>query len=147
MGTKTVVMIPWATPPIISGYLVTGGHISGAILQLFNFVIAMVIYYPFVVLCDRSVVRTEKQQHKVIVILYLCNIVIVLTGNSVCENNYLYHVQKMKNIYMNTKLSLINSYFNRHVQTEGVFKSVEPYREGGNYDDYSRTNSIPIDFK
>ena len=25
----------------------------------------------------------------------------------------------MKNIYMNTKLSLINSYFNRHVQTEG----------------------------
>ena len=57
---KTVVMIPWATPPIISGYLVTGGHLSGAILQLFNFVIAMVIYYPFVVLCDRSVVRTEK---------------------------------------------------------------------------------------
>lgn len=53
----------------------------------------------------------------------------------------------MKNIYMNTKLSLINSYFNRHVQTKGVFKSVEPYREGGNYDDYSRTNSIPIDFK
>ncbi|CAM4074764.1 MULTISPECIES: PTS cellobiose transporter subunit IIC [Bacillus cereus group] len=57
---KTVVMIPWATPPIISGYLVTGGHLSGAILQLFNFVIAMVIYYPFVVLSDRSVVRTEK---------------------------------------------------------------------------------------
>ncbi|MFA2818485.1 PTS cellobiose transporter subunit IIC [Bacillus wiedmannii] len=57
---KTVVMIPWATPPIISGYLVTGGHLSGALLQLFNFVIAMAIYYPFVVLCDRSVVRTEK---------------------------------------------------------------------------------------
>ncbi|CAI8726871.1 PTS system, cellobiose-specific IIC component [Bacillus pseudomycoides] len=57
---KTVAMIPWATPPIISGYLVTGGHISGAILQLFNFVIAMVIYYPFVVLCDRSIVKTEK---------------------------------------------------------------------------------------
>ncbi|EOW9528262.1 PTS cellobiose transporter subunit IIC [Bacillus cytotoxicus] len=57
---KTVAMIPWATPPVISGYLVTGGHISGAILQLFNFVLAMVIYYPFVVLCDRSVVRTEK---------------------------------------------------------------------------------------
>lgn len=91
-------MIPWATPPIISGYLVTGGHISGAILQLFNFVIAMVIYYPFVVLCDRSVVRTEKLSgHKVIVILYLCNIVIVLTGNSVCENNYLYIMfKKMK---------------------------------------------------
>ena len=87
-------MIPWATPPIISGYLVTGGHLSGAILQLFNFVIAMVIYYPFVVLCDRSVVRTEKQQHKEITTLYLCNIIIVLTDNTICENNHLYHVQK-----------------------------------------------------
>ena len=36
---KTVVMIPWATPPIISGYLVTGGHFSGAdstVIQLCN---------------------------------------------------------------------------------------------------------------
>lgn len=57
---KTVAMVPWTMPPIISGYLVTGGHISGAILQLFNFVLAMAIYFPFVVACDRSVIRTEK---------------------------------------------------------------------------------------
>ncbi|WJE52541.1 PTS cellobiose transporter subunit IIC [Bacillus cereus] len=57
---KTVAMVPWTMPPIISGYLVTGGHVSGAILQLFNFVLAMAIYFPFVVACDRSVIRTEK---------------------------------------------------------------------------------------
>ncbi|UIJ66046.1 PTS cellobiose transporter subunit IIC [Bacillus cereus] len=57
---KTVAMVPWNVPPIISGYLVTGLHPSGAILQLFNFVIAMAIYIPFVVACDRSVIRTEK---------------------------------------------------------------------------------------
>ncbi|KMN74945.1 PTS lactose transporter subunit IIC [Bacillus cereus] len=57
---KTVAMVPWNVPPIISGYLVTGLHLSGAILQLFNFVIAMAIYFPFVVACDRSVIRTEK---------------------------------------------------------------------------------------
>ena len=60
MGTKTVAMVPWNVPPIISGYLVTGLHPSGAILQLFNFVVAMAIYFPFVVACDRSVIRTEK---------------------------------------------------------------------------------------
>ncbi|WP_074644232.1 PTS sugar transporter subunit IIC [Bacillus cereus] len=57
---KTVAMVPWNVPPIISGYLVTGGHISGAILQIFNFILAMIIYFPFVVACDRSVIRTEK---------------------------------------------------------------------------------------
>ncbi|CUB09725.1 Lichenan permease IIC component [Bacillus cereus] len=57
---KTVAMVPWNVPPIISGYLVTGLHPSGAILQLFNFVVAMAIYFPFVVACDRSVIRTEK---------------------------------------------------------------------------------------
>lgn len=60
LGAKTVAMVPWNVPPIISGYLVTGGHISGAILQIFNFILAMIIYFPFVVACDRSVIRTEK---------------------------------------------------------------------------------------
>lgn len=105
---KTVAMIPWATPPIISGYLVTGGHLSGAILQLFNFVIAMVIYYPFVVLCDRSVVRTEKQQHKEITTLYLCNIIIVLTDNRICENNYLYIMFKKDEIHLQEHQTIIH---------------------------------------
>lgn len=57
---KTVAMVPWTMPPIISGYLGTGGHISGAILQAFNFALAMAIYFPFVVACDRSIRHVEK---------------------------------------------------------------------------------------
>ncbi|UJF18500.1 PTS cellobiose transporter subunit IIC [Vibrio sp. SS-MA-C1-2] len=41
------IAVPWTTPIFLSGYLVTGGHVSGAILQLFNLALAMAIYYPF----------------------------------------------------------------------------------------------------
>ncbi|EJQ43552.1 PTS system, lactose/cellobiose family IIC component [Bacillus cereus BAG6X1-2] len=57
---KTVAMVPWTMPPIISGYLGTGGHITGAILQAFNFTLAMAIYFPFVVASDRSISHVEK---------------------------------------------------------------------------------------
>ncbi|MCI1882573.1 MAG: PTS cellobiose transporter subunit IIC [Sporolactobacillus sp.] len=40
------VMVPWTTPPIISGYLATG-HVSGAVMQLVNIVIDAFIYYFF----------------------------------------------------------------------------------------------------
>lgn len=43
-----VANIPWVTPPIIGGFLATGGHISGAILAAVNLVISIVVYLPFV---------------------------------------------------------------------------------------------------
>ena len=89
--------------------------------------------------------RSQKLKQKEATIQYHFKNIIL--ASSIARQNNSISCSKDENIYMNTKLSLINSYFNRHVQTEGVFKSVEPYREGGNYDDYSRTNSIPIDFK
>lgn len=57
---KTVgIFIPWATPPIISGYLSTGGHISGSILQIINIVVAFLIYYPFVKRIDERMYKEE----------------------------------------------------------------------------------------
>ncbi|MCM3758423.1 PTS sugar transporter subunit IIC [Sporosarcina aquimarina] len=55
---KTVAIIPWTTPPILSGYLVTGGSWRGIVLQLFNFAIATIMYIPFVMVG----VRALKQQ-------------------------------------------------------------------------------------
>lgn len=55
---KTVAIIPWTTPPILSGYLVTGGSWRGIVLQLVNFAIAVAIYIPFVMVG----VRALKQQ-------------------------------------------------------------------------------------
>ncbi|MFJ7746366.1 PTS sugar transporter subunit IIC [Peribacillus sp. NPDC097295] len=43
-----VAKIPWVTPPIVGGFLATGGHASGAILAGINLVISTVIYLPFV---------------------------------------------------------------------------------------------------
>lgn len=60
MGTKTVALVPWTMPPIFSGYLVAGGSIAGAALQVVNFAIAVVIYYPFVLMCDRTYVQAAK---------------------------------------------------------------------------------------
>lgn len=44
---RTVAIVPWSTPPILSGYLVTGGSLRGILLQLVNIAIAVVLYSPF----------------------------------------------------------------------------------------------------
>ncbi|MEB8701784.1 PTS cellobiose transporter subunit IIC [Bacillus cereus] len=61
---KTVALVPWTMPPIFSGYLVSGGSIAGAALQVVNFAIAVVIYYPFVSMCDRTYVQAAKAETK-----------------------------------------------------------------------------------
>ncbi|WEA53663.1 PTS cellobiose transporter subunit IIC [Weissella paramesenteroides] len=53
------VMVPWTTPPIISGYLATG-HLSGAVLQVVNIVIDGLIYYVFFKSMDRNHLAEEK---------------------------------------------------------------------------------------
>ncbi|MFD1452269.1 MULTISPECIES: PTS sugar transporter subunit IIC [Oceanobacillus] len=45
---KTVAIVPWNIPPILSGYLVTGGSVKGIILQLVNLTVAILLYVPFV---------------------------------------------------------------------------------------------------
>lgn len=49
----TVAMVPWTTPPVISGFLVTGS-ITGSILQLINIAIGTVIYLPFIKIAEHS---------------------------------------------------------------------------------------------
>ncbi len=52
--------IPWTTPPILSGYLITGS-IMGAVLQLVNIVVGTVIYLPFVKIYDKQLQKEEQQ--------------------------------------------------------------------------------------
>ncbi|GAA0125975.1 PTS sugar transporter subunit IIC [Clostridium senegalense] len=49
----TVAMVPWITPPIISGWLVTGGSLMGVLLQIINLTIGLLIYYPFIIMAER----------------------------------------------------------------------------------------------
>lgn len=49
---RTVAMVPWTTPPIISGFLVSGS-IMGSALQLVNIVIGALLYLPFIIMAER----------------------------------------------------------------------------------------------
>ncbi|WP_313630681.1 PTS sugar transporter subunit IIC [Enterococcus devriesei] len=42
-----VVQIPWTTPPVISGFLATGGDWRAAVLQIFIIAVSVFIYLPF----------------------------------------------------------------------------------------------------
>jgi PTS system cellobiose-specific IIC component len=51
---KTSVLVPWTTPPVISGYLATNGDIRASILQAVLIVIGTLIYLPFVKMTNRE---------------------------------------------------------------------------------------------
>lgn len=53
--------LPWTTPPIISGYLVTGS-ISGSILQIVLLVVATLIWLPFVKIADKQIYVEEQKR-------------------------------------------------------------------------------------
>lgn len=53
------IQLPWTTPIIFSGFLVSGWQ--GAVLQALLFVLGMVIYYPFIKVMDDQYLREEAQ--------------------------------------------------------------------------------------
>lgn len=57
---KTVAMLPWATPPIISGYLVSGGSWRGVILQVINLIVSVLIYMPFVAMGVKAMKKEQS---------------------------------------------------------------------------------------
>ncbi|MGL5042247.1 MAG: PTS sugar transporter subunit IIC [Culicoidibacterales bacterium] len=59
VSRPTGVVIPWTTPPIIGGFLITGS-ISGAIMQIVNLIIAMLIYLPFILFIDKDQIKQES---------------------------------------------------------------------------------------
>ncbi len=52
------VLIPWTTPPIIGGYLISG--VRGMLLQIVEIVISVFIYLPFITVIDRTYCEQEK---------------------------------------------------------------------------------------
>lgn len=52
--------IPWTTPPLISGWLITGSPM-GAVLQIINVIVGVFIYLPFVKMYDKQLVEEESK--------------------------------------------------------------------------------------
>lgn len=55
----TGVMVPWTTPPIISGFIVGGW--KAALLQIGVIVMSTVVYYPFMRMIDKESYNSEKE--------------------------------------------------------------------------------------
>lgn len=51
--TPTYILVPWVTPPILSGYLATAGDFRAALLQIVIIVIGTLIYMPFVLFSNK----------------------------------------------------------------------------------------------
>ncbi|MHC5227738.1 PTS sugar transporter subunit IIC [Enterococcus sp. LJL99] len=51
--SKTVVLVPWITPPIISGWVATGGDWRAPILQILLIALGVVIYLPFLKISEQ----------------------------------------------------------------------------------------------
>ncbi|WP_157053652.1 PTS sugar transporter subunit IIC [Schleiferilactobacillus perolens] len=54
--------LPWTTPPIIGGFLATGGSINAAILQVICVALSFAIYYPFFKAADHARLVEEENQ-------------------------------------------------------------------------------------
>lgn len=52
-------VVPWTTPPVIAGFLATGGKISGAVIQIITIAVNMLIYYPFFKMDDNEKLKNE----------------------------------------------------------------------------------------
>lgn len=53
------VLLPWTTPPIISGWLATGSW-TGSVLQIVELALNILIYLPFVKMLDKQYLKDEK---------------------------------------------------------------------------------------
>jgi len=53
------VMLPWTTPPLLSGWLSTGSLLA-SVLQLVEIILGMLIYYPFIKMLDKQYIQEEQ---------------------------------------------------------------------------------------
>ncbi|MGM0123122.1 PTS system, cellobiose-specific IIC component [Enterococcus sp. AZ194] len=49
----TYILIPWVTPPVLSGYLATAGDFRAALLQIVIIIVGTLIYMPFVFISNK----------------------------------------------------------------------------------------------
>lgn len=57
---RVIAQVPWTTPPVIGGFLITGGDWRAALWQFIELVIAVLVYLPFFKIVDRSALAEEK---------------------------------------------------------------------------------------
>lgn len=62
---RTIALMPWQTPPIIGGFIVTGS-IRGALLAAFNLFLSIVIYIPFISIGEKMEAKKYRNEKQVL---------------------------------------------------------------------------------
>lgn len=56
--------VSWTTPPLIGGYVATGGSLAGALLQGFNLLVGMIVYLPFLKAYEKGRAKAEHEEYE-----------------------------------------------------------------------------------
>lgn len=65
IAMPTVSMVPWTTPPVVIGFLMTSGAWSTTIWALLIVVISVIVYYPFFKIADKQQYVKELNENTV----------------------------------------------------------------------------------
>ena len=57
---KTVVLVPWTTPPLINGFLATGGDWRAVVVRLLSFIIGVLFYIPFMKISEQVLLKQNQ---------------------------------------------------------------------------------------
>ncbi|UGS39831.1 PTS sugar transporter subunit IIC [Pseudocitrobacter corydidari] len=61
--SKIVVFVPWSVPPLISGYLASGGDYRNVILQFILLMLGVLLYMPFLMLYEKVLNAQDNPAH------------------------------------------------------------------------------------
>lgn len=62
MVSKIVAYVPWSVPPLLSGWLGSGGDFRNVILQLLLLAIGVFAYLPFLMAYEKSLIKSENEK-------------------------------------------------------------------------------------
>lgn len=58
---RPLIQLPFTVPVFVSGFLSSGGHWQGALLQLVNLIVTAIIYYPFFKMYEAQLLKNENK--------------------------------------------------------------------------------------
>lgn len=62
VALTTGISVSWTMPPILSGFLTTGGHISGAVIQIICIIVDVLIYWLFYQSVEKQNLILESEE-------------------------------------------------------------------------------------
>lgn len=62
MVSKIVAFVPWSVPPLLSGWLGSGGDYRNVLLQILLLALGVLIYLPFLMAYERTMIRNKTAE-------------------------------------------------------------------------------------